>query len=75
MLAFLNMSPNSENGKTLLTLETPEDSEPVLKWNLTAFNEDGKTLIPIRRFPASENCMLCHETSEKDAGFMVLVKR
>jgi hypothetical protein len=69
MLAFLNMSPNSENGKTLLTLETPEDSEPVLKWNLTAFDEDGKTLIPMRRFPASENCMLCHETSEKRRGF------
>ena len=69
ILAFLNMSPANADGQALATLETPTNAEPVLKWNETAFNANGDVQIPMLRFPASENCMLCHSTSEKRRGF------
>ncbi len=69
ILAFLNISPDNAEGQTLLTLETPAIAEPVLKWNEAAFNANGDAQIPMLRFPASENCMLCHSTSEQRRGF------
>lgn len=69
ILAFLNMSPDNAEGQNLLTLETPANAEPVLKWNEAAFNANGDAQIPMLRFPASENCMLCHSTSEERRGF------
>ena len=69
VLAFLNMLPDSADGQTLATLETSENTEPVLKWNETAFDANGDAQIPMLCFPASENCMLCHSTSEQRRGF------
>ncbi|MEI7795053.1 MAG: cytochrome C [Methylococcaceae bacterium] len=69
ILAFLNMSPENADAQTLATLETPANTEPVLKWNEAAFNANGDAQIPMLRFPASENCMLCHSISEQRRGF------
>jgi hypothetical protein len=69
LFAFLNTSPDSENGQTLATLETPQNAEPVLHWNEAAFNTNGDAQIPMLRYPASENCMICHHTSEERRGF------
>lgn len=69
ILAFLNMSPDNADAQTLATLETSENAEPILKWNEAAFDANSDAKIPMLRFPASENCMLCHLTSEKRRGF------
>ena len=69
MFAFLNTAPDSENGQTLATLEKPENAEPILTWNETAFDANGDAKIPMLRYPASENCMICHHTSEERRGF------
>ncbi|MDD5227217.1 MAG: cytochrome C [Methylococcales bacterium] len=69
IFAFLDLLPDSVDGQTLATLETPEHAEPVLKWDEAAFDANGDAQIPMLRFPASENCMLCHSTSEQRRGF------
>jgi len=69
LFAFLNTSPETESGQTLATLETPQNAEPVLHWNEAAFNANGDAQIPMLRYPASENCMICHHTSEERRGF------
>ncbi len=45
------------------------DDLPVLNWNADAFDANGKVTIPMLRFPASENCMQCHRTSNSRRGF------
>lgn len=69
MFAFLNTAPDSETGQNLATLETTEKSEPVLHWNEAAFDANGDAKIPMLRYPASDNCMICHHTSEERRGF------
>lgn len=69
ILAFLNMSPDNSQEQTLATLETSANAEPILTWNEAAFDAHGDAQIPMLRFPASENCMLCHSTSETRRGF------
>jgi hypothetical protein len=43
--------------------------KPHVTWNTDAFNADGKAEIPMLRFPANDNCMLCHLTSNSRRGF------
>jgi hypothetical protein len=50
-------------------VEIPADAKPVLTWNETAFNANGDVSIPMLRLRASENCMLCHVTSNERRGF------
>lgn len=69
LFAFLNSQPETENGQTLATLETPQNAEPILHWDETAFDANGDAKIPMLRYPASENCMICHHTSEERRGF------
>ncbi len=45
------------------------DELPIINWNADAFDADGKTLIPMLRFPGNDNCMLCHRTSNSRRGF------
>lgn len=46
-----------------------EDSLPMINWNPDAFDESGKTVIPMLRFPGNDNCMMCHLTSNSRRGF------
>lgn len=69
LFAFLNTAPESENGQTLATLENLQNAEPILHWDETAFDANGDIKIPMLRYPASDNCMICHHTSEERRGF------
>jgi hypothetical protein len=69
ILTFLNMQPDTEQGQTLASMETPADAKPILTWHEAAFNANGDASIPMLRFPASENCMVCHSTSHERRGF------
>lgn len=69
LLEFLDISPEgSERAVALLRFERDgqasikidSDGHPVLRWNREAFDADGKTVIPMRRFPANDNCWQCH---------------
>ncbi len=37
-----------------------EAGHPVLNWNTAAFDNNKKTVIWMRRFPANDNCWQCH---------------
>jgi len=50
-------------------LNMDEAEQPVLNWNANAFDENKKVAIPMLRFPANDNCMLCHRTSNSRRGF------
>ncbi|NOQ63003.1 MAG: cytochrome C, partial [Methyloprofundus sp.] len=42
---------------------------PIFNWHEDAFDENGRTTIPMLRFPANDNCMACHRTSNSRRGF------
>lgn len=42
--------------------------KPTVTWNQAAFT-DGKVQIPMLRYPANDNCMACHLTSNSRRGF------
>ena len=42
---------------------------PKFNWHADAFDENGRATIPMLRFPANENCMICHSTSNSRRGF------
>ena len=71
IFAYLNVAPNTANGKTLLAIPGGVDStgQPLLKWDASAFDSNGKIKIPMLRFPGNENCMVCHKTSHDRRGF------
>ncbi len=46
-----------------------ENDNPIFNWNKAAFDENGRVIIPMLRFPANENCMECHRTSNSRRGF------
>jgi hypothetical protein len=53
------------NGTGRLTLDGA--GKPILHWNKSAFDGEGKVRIPMRRFPANDNCWQCHgHTVEQD---------
>ena len=85
MLEFLNINTgdDSSQDKTLLTFDKTEitggrsfdydlslaSERPSLSWNADAFDENGKVQIPMLKFPANDNCMMCHRTSNSRRGF------
>lgn len=53
------------DGANRLTLNA--SGKPVLRWNREAFDGESKVRIPMRRFPANDNCWQCHGyTVEQD---------
>lgn len=48
---------------------TLENGLPKLSWNEAAFDENKKVAIPMLKFPANDNCMTCHRTSNSRRGF------
>jgi hypothetical protein len=69
IFAFLNVKPDSASGQTLVSIAANGNGEPKLTWNPAGFDENGKMEMPMLRFPASENCMICHKTSHERRGF------
>ncbi|MEQ1528918.1 MAG: cytochrome C [Methylococcales bacterium] len=71
IFAFLNVAPDSVDGKTLLKADASlgADGLPKLQWNADAFDSSGKIVMPMLRFPADDNCMQCHVTSHERRGF------
>lgn len=82
---FLDVHPETAEGMALLTVARTPSAQgpnlpgydlvlngagtPVLRWNRDAFDREGKASIPMRRFPASDNCMVCHDTGYSRRGF------
>lgn len=46
-----------------------ENGMPKFNWHADAFDENGRTIIPMLRFPGNDNCMACHATSNSRRGF------
>ena len=68
MLTFeREIKADSSDPDYSLTLDA--DELPIINWNTNAFDENRKALIPMLRFPANDNCMLCHRTSNSRRGF------
>lgn len=71
ILGYLDVDPGADE-KLLLTM-TPGangNTAPKLTWNPAAFDSKTKKIsMPMLRFPANDNCMLCHNTSHKRRGF------
>jgi hypothetical protein len=69
LLEFLNIQPETGAGMNLVSFEHPDGSlaprldetgKPILHWNAAAFDSNRKVEIPMRRFPANDNCWQCH---------------
>lgn len=69
LLEFLTVRPETPTGLNLVSFEreagslTPKrdkSGKPVLRWNAAAFDASRKVTIPMRRFPANDNCWQCH---------------
>ena len=64
-LVTVKRAPKGDSVK----LVKDENDNPVFNWNKAAFDENGRVIIPMLRFPANENCMECHHTSNGRRGF------
>lgn len=79
LLEFLDIRPATPEGAQLVAVQRtllPGGSKPdyslaldgqglpILHWNRAAFDGNGKVQIPMRRFPDSDNCMICHLAGE-----------
>jgi len=50
-------------------LNLDAEGQPVIRWNTSAFNAEGEVVIPMLRFPANGNCMMCHRTGNSRRAF------
>jgi hypothetical protein len=67
---FLDIDPGSEEKLLLSTIANLDgNTTPALQWNPAAFDSNRKMQMRMLRFPANDNCMLCHNTSHKRRGF------
>ncbi|MGI9213585.1 MAG: cytochrome C [Methylococcaceae bacterium] len=69
LLEFLNIRPDTPSGQNLvsfvrdsnsLTPTRDKSGKPLLQWNAAAFDDNRKVTMPMRRFPANDNCWQCH---------------
>ncbi|NJC89229.1 MAG: cytochrome C [Methylococcaceae bacterium] len=72
LLEFLNLKPDSADGLNLVSFERTvgsdgsaslslgTDGKPIVHWRAEAFDGAGKVVIPMRKFPANDNCWQCH---------------
>lgn len=81
---FINVRPDLPEGLSLLNVQrelipnttkpdyklaTDAAGNPILHWHKDGFDAQGKVKLPMLRFPASENCMVCHLTGNSRRGF------
>lgn len=70
IFSFLDIDPGPDEKRLLSAIDNPGASAtPTMQWNPAAFDSNKKMTMPMLRFPASDNCMLCHNTSNKRRGF------
>lgn len=70
ILSFLDIDPGAGEKILLSSISNPAgNAAPTLQWNRDAFDGNKKMVMPMLRFPANDNCMLCHNTSNKRRGF------
>ncbi len=50
-------------------LQLDGNGNPILNWNPAAFDENGKAIISMLRYPENDHCMKCHRTSNSRRGF------
>ncbi len=60
---------HSEHGGGGIDFTFNDEHMPIFNWHQEAFDENGRTVIPMIRFPNNENCMECHLTSNSRRGF------
>lgn len=72
LLEFIDVKPDSAEGLNLVSFERTvgndgaanlslgTDGKPILHWRAEAFDGAGKVAIPMRKFPANDNCWQCH---------------
>ncbi len=60
-----------KDGKPVTSLQVDLDAngKPQFVWHADAFDSKGRATIPMLRFPANQNCMQCHSTSNSRRGF------
>jgi mono/diheme cytochrome c family protein len=68
------VNKNNQNLVTVVrdeegALVLDENGMPQFNWHAEAFDETGRVTIPMLRFPANDNCMACHRTSNSRRGF------
>lgn len=49
--------------------ELDTNGMPIFNWHSEAFDENGRVVISMLRFPESDNCIECHLTSNTRRGF------
>lgn len=70
IFSFLDIDPGPDEKFLLTAINNPSGSAaPTMQWNPAAFDANKKMTMPMLRFPASDNCMLCHNTSNQRRGF------
>jgi len=52
-----------------LKMDLDAAGKPQFTWHADAFDSRGRAIIPMLRFPANQNCMQCHSTSNSRRGF------
>jgi hypothetical protein len=68
LLEFLDVRPETAGGMNLVTLARKEDGSleldeagmPRWIWNQAALDGNQKVVLPMRKFPANDNCWQCH---------------
>ena len=50
-------------------LDLGENGKPQFNWHSDVFDDRGRVVIPMLRFPDNANCMECHRTSNGRRGF------
>lgn len=67
---------SNTEGVNLLTIARTEgdfqlndQGLPIFNWNLEAFDQNGRVVLSMLRFPENDNCMECHLTSNSRRGF------
>ncbi len=59
----------ADKGAKKIGFVKDENDMPKFNWHKDAFDETGRVVIPMLRFPDNENCMECHSTSNSRRGF------
>ena len=76
ILEVMNLKHDDGIEQSLLTFERDDEGlkldsngNPILNWHAEAFDENGKVIIQMLRYPNNDNCMMCHRTSNSRRGF------
>lgn len=60
---------DGEKAVEVKNLVLDASGNPIINWNVAAFDDKKKITIPMIRYPGNDSCMLCHSTSNSRRGF------